>query len=382
MKGAHVQLEVSDMVPARWDELVEATPGGHSATATRRWLRLAPKRLPGSAVTFIHEGPGGNLIGIAGSVMEQPSLNSRIDPLSIFSGASAYQGLAVDGPHPWRDLGPGDVFPCLLLMFPHYELFAVGGGAGRDDTCRSLVRAILNWAEGEGMRSLAVEYMTPHSPALAGALREAGADLVRFADTCDLEVAWRDFDGYLGTLPARRRKEIRRELRTLSERKIEINVRRPGPDEPALIGLRGQLVSKYGSVPDPAKDSAMLRRVLQEFPLEQLTVVEALRDGRPLGFGLFVQEGSEWIPIMTGADYADPYSRLTYFASLFYKPCALAPELGVRTVRYGLGSWEAKRLRGCRMVPLSGAALLVRQERPADRSMASERAGVVRAGVP
>jgi uncharacterized protein len=370
-----VDLIVNDSVPEYWDGLVDAGPSAHSVTATSRWLRLAPKRLPGSPVTFVHKGPHGDMIGIAGSVMELPSPNTRIDPLSIFSGGSAYQGLAVNGPHPWRDLDERDVFPCLLIMFPHYELFPVGGGAADDDTCRSFVRAILDWAEREGIKSLAVEYMTPDSSALAGALRDAGAAEVIFADTCHLDVLWRDFDGYLEALPQRRGKEIRRELRILSGRGIELNVRPPRADEPDLIGLRGQLVGKYGSVPDAAKDTAMLRRVLDEFSREQLTVIEALRDDRPLGFGLFIQEGSEWIPVLTGADYTDPDSRLTYFASLFYTPCALAPELGVKTVHYGLGSWEAKRLRGCHAVPLSGAALLVRAERP------RKKAGVVHAGV-
>jgi hypothetical protein len=328
-------------------------------------MRLAPHRLPGSPVTFVLHGRSDaaaravGRIAIHGSVMDGPSPNTRIDPYSIFSGASAYQGLAPAGPHPWRNADPGGVYPCLLLMLPHYELLPVGPAAGQVAACGELVRAISGWARQQGIRSVALEYLTPEAAPLLAAASAEGFSAVEFASRCDLEVTWRDFDGYLRTLPSRRGVMIRRELRALAERGIDLEVRGLGAAETALIGLRCQLVAKYGGSPDPAKEAAMLDRLRGEFAAGELTVVVAQRAGRPLGFGLFVQEGTTWIPILTGADYTDPDSRLTYFATLFYRPSELAPGLGIGTIAYGLGSWQAKRLRGCKLAPLFGAAALL-----------------------
>jgi hypothetical protein len=44
---------------------------------------------------------------------------------------------------------------------------------------------------------------------------------------------------------------------------------------------------------------------------------------------------------------------------MFYRPAALAPQRGITTIAYGLGTIRAKKLRGCTVNSLSAAALLL-----------------------
>jgi predicted N-acyltransferase len=181
--------------------------------------------------------------------------------------------------------------------------------------------------------------------------------VVELAARCDLRVTWDSFDGYLAGLPSKRRIAVRRELRALADLGVTVTERTLHGEEPGLVRLRCQLVAKYGNRPDPAKEAAFLDRVRTGFAPGEVSVFEAVRGGTVLGFGLFVRDGDTWVPVLTGTDYADPASRLTYFATLFYRPAELAPGRGVRLIPYGLGSWAAKQARGCRPSPLHAACL-------------------------
>jgi len=250
-------------------------------------------------------------------------------------------------------------------MLPHYEMLPVGPAAAEDTACTRLVAEIVWWARHTGVRSIAAEYLTPEARALRRALRSAGFTIAELASRCDMDVVWTDFGGYLATLPARRRVVIRRELRALDERGIQIVARGLRPEEDELLALRCQLVEKYGGQPHPAKEQGMLDRLRSEFRAGEVTVFAASRGDRMLGFSLFVQEGVHWVPLLTGSDYGDQDARFTYFATLFYRPCAEAAGRGVTKISFGLGSWEAKRLRGCYLSPLQGAAALVDEVSPA-----------------
>lgn len=339
------------------DEQWAETSRGAPPTVTPRWINLAPTRLPGEFTTFTLAGPDAPAVGIGGVVMESVFGNDRIDPYAILSGRSAHQGLALHGPYPWRGLEPAQVYPCLLLMFPHYECLPVGPAAGSVAACAELVRELVRWARERGVRSVVFEYLTPEAAALVTALREAGFTLVELASRCDLEVRWDSFESYLALLPSKRRIVVRRELRALADLGVRVSEGSLEEHESELVRLRCQLVAKYGNRVDPAKEAAFLERVRTRFAPDEVSVFTARRDGALLGFGLFIREGEYWVPLLTGTDYTDPASRLTYFATLFYRPVELAPARGVKIIPYGLGSWAAKRLRGCRLNPLYAACL-------------------------
>ena len=80
----------------------------------------------------------------------------------------------------------------------------------------------------------------------------------------------------------------------------------------------------------------------------------ATAGGTPVAFALFAGHRDEWHCLAVGAEYADPRSRLTYFATAYYRAAELAHRHGVRTIGYGLGAWRPKRARGCRPTALTG----------------------------
>jgi uncharacterized protein len=348
-------LEVTPVLPAEWDDLVGSGP----AWATRRWLDLAPSRLPGEPVTIALRRNGRTVLAVRGTVVTERSPNTRLDPYAIFSGASVRQGLAVAGPHPWAEVPEQDVLPCLLLMLPHYQTVPVGPAAADPAACAGLVAAVLDWAAGNGIRSVAAQYLDPAAAPLRDALVTAGGTAVVLADRCDLTVTWSDFDGFVASLPSKRRVEVRRERRVLADRGVAVGHGPLGADTSELVGLRCGLVGKYGGRPDPAREAAALNRIRATFPGATTVFTARAAGGGLLGFSVFALDGDTWTPLLCGTDYDRPESRLTYFAALFYGPAALAPALGVRTIPYGLGSWDAKRRRGCALVPLSGVAVRV-----------------------
>jgi uncharacterized protein len=346
-------LRVCDGLPPDWDELAAGAP----PSVSRRWVNLAADRFPAGYRTFELRAGGATLAALGGTVLARPHASPRVDPYRILAGHSAGLGLIPAGPHPWRGLGAADVMPCALLMYPNYDLFPVGPAARDPAALDCLVRHLCAWAGREGLASLAFLYLTPRGGALMDALRRAGAQVVPLAHACSLDVTWRDFDGYLATLPQKRRAAVRSELRRLAAQEVTVGAEELGAVAPDLLRLRGQLVVKYGGTPSAERDGRLLDYVRASFTPAEICVVTARRRGLLLGFFLLVQDGDCWTALLTGADYDEPCSRFTYFATGFYTPAALAPARGVRTISYGLGSWEAKRLRGCELTALSAAGL-------------------------
>lgn len=346
-------LDVSSGIPREWDGLVS----GYPASASRRMMTLTIDRFGEGYRTFSLCDRDTVLVAIGGSVVESPLPSPRIDPYQIFSGRAAGLGLLADGPHPWSGLGSADVLPGLVFMHPTYETFPVGS-AGRDPAVlRDFVQQLLNWAGDAGLSSIAFLYLADAARPLLDVLGEAGAQVLPLTSTCVMEVTWDDFADYLRTLPSHRRVMIRRELRRLDENAVTVGAEDPMDAAAAMAALRGRLVGKYGERPNASRDARLLDQILTSFRPDELCLITARRDGDLLSFMLFGQDGDHWTALLTGADYDEPRSRFTYFACAFYHPAILAPRHGVRCISYGIGSWEAKRLRGCRLRPVFAAEL-------------------------
>ncbi|MBM9618452.1 peptidogalycan biosysnthesis protein [Streptomyces zhihengii] len=343
-------------VPDDWDALLGA---GSPATLSRRWITLAEGRIPGGARTLALNGGHGPSVALVGGPVAEPTGHVRFDPFRVLSGGSAADGVAELGPHPWRGRAPEDVFPCCLLMFPNYETAPAGPGAHDPVACGRWVDGLVDWARDNGMRSVAGLFLRPDFPVFTDALRERGFDIVPMVDRCDMDVTWQDFDGYLATLPRKRRFAVRRELRDIALAGVVVGERPVGEEEPELVRLRHQIVTKYGGVPDAEREAGSLRHLREHFGPENVTVVEARRDGALLSFSILVRDGAQWTVLMSGTDYDRPDASFTYFATMFYRPAELAPRLGITSMAYGLGTLQAKKLRGCTVNTLSAAALLL-----------------------
>ncbi|GII85769.1 hypothetical protein Ssi03_37590 [Sphaerisporangium siamense] len=347
------RFEVREGLPDDWD----ARTGDAPASLSARWIGLAQARIPGGLRTFGLYEDDRLAVAFCGGVQDAPTGHPRFDPYAVLSGASATDDvpLATEGPHPWKDADPAEVFPCCLVMFPNYETAPAGHGARDRALAGRFVAGLDAWARDNGARSVAYLYLRPDYPEFAGALRETGYTTIPMVERCDMRVTWNDFDGYLATLSRNRRTIARRELRETRERGIVVAERRVTGDEPELVRLRCNLIAKYGGTPDPEREAFSLRYLRDHFGADDLLLIEARRDGDLLAFSLFIRDGASWSVLMNGTDYDDPDASFTYFTTMFYRPAQLAPAAGVRTIGYGIGTIDAKRSRGCRTSTLQAA---------------------------
>ncbi|MEV6600459.1 GNAT family N-acetyltransferase [Actinoplanes sp. NPDC051346] len=337
-------LEITPGVPPDWPELTTGLP----AAVRPRWITFGQSWYPGAYHTYaLRDADGGCIAALGGAVLPERPAVARRDPYAILSGELAAAGFLPHGPHPWQGLDPGAPFPCLMLMYPYYQTLPVGSAAAEPAVLYEYVATLVDWAAGQGVRSIVLPYLTAGSEDLVVALRKAGFGVGHLLDRCDLPVKWSDFDGYLATLPSKRRIEVRRELAQTAERGLVPVCRPLAAREPELLDLRCQLVAKYSGTVDRAAEAAMLESIRAHVRDEDLCVFALLDGNRTVSFSLFIQDGSEWTAMLTGSDYTTANSALGYFSTLFYQPIREASGRGIHQISYGPASVDAKRRRGC-----------------------------------
>jgi hypothetical protein len=353
--GDPTALHVEEGVPADWDSVA----GDGPAAGRARWVEFGRSWYPGPYHTFaLRDSDGRCLVGMGGTVLGSAGPVPRRDPYHILTGRAAYLGLCADPPPPWpSDVDPGAVHPCLVLMYPNYATFPVGTGLADPATLGRFVAELVEWAGKRAVRSIAVLFLTPPADPLLPALRQAGFEVMRMGERCDMHVTWPDFDGYLRGLPSKRRIEVNRELRALDERGLVRSARPLAADEPELLDLRCQLIAKYDGKADPRAEKSIFDKIRTYVTPDDITVFTVTKDDRVLSFSLYIQDGPEWTAMLTGSDYRDPDATYGYFSTIFYQPIAAAPKQGVRLLSYGYGSLDTKRRRGCHITPYHAAAL-------------------------
>jgi hypothetical protein len=341
-------------LPADWEDLVAGCP----VSATRRWINLNLGRLGDGYRTFaLHDGSR-PVVAVGGTILDQPLASPRVDPYHILSGRSAELGLIPDGPHPWRGLRADEVLPTALFMYPNYEMFPVGQGAESPEVLRLFLHELRGWGRRNHLASISFLYLPSWCRPFIDVLKGEGIQIVPLTNLCILPITWQDFPGYLQALPRKRRFVVRAEMRRITEENVILAEESLGGVlADGLLELRGNVIAKYGGHPSVKADLGMLDRIRTLFTADEIFVSTARHDGKLLGFMLFLQDGDHWTAFFNGMDYDDPHSRYIYFATAFYHPVGVAPQRGIRNISYGLGSWEAKRLRGCNLVPLAAAEL-------------------------
>lgn len=343
-------------IPADWSDITAGAP----PVANSRWITFGQSWYPGKFHTYEMRSRSGEcVVALGGTVLEQPAQPARRDPYAILSGAVADQGFLPDGPHPWLGSQPSDLFPCLLLMYPYYQTFPVGTGADDPAALHTYLTELISWCRDRGVRSIAMLYLVPRADPLMRRMRESGFTIHPLIDRCDLDVTWDGFDGYLRSLPSKRRVEVRRELAQIEHRDL-VTVSRPlAADEPELLDMRCALVAKYTGGADRAAEAHMLDQIREHVSAEDIVVFAVMEGDRTVSFSLFIQDGDEWSAMLVGSDYSTPNSAFGYFSTLFYQPAEQAPGRGIKKIWYGAASIDAKRRRGCHVTPCFAAQLRI-----------------------
>ncbi|MFF0144107.1 GNAT family N-acetyltransferase [Amycolatopsis sulphurea] len=158
---------------------------------------------------------------------------------------------------------------------------------------------------------------------------------------------------YFAALPSRRKTRLRKEKAQYVEQGLRTVVRsgrNAVTDD--LVVLQAQLRAKHGMSGD-------LEQVRKEFfdirdtVGDSVVVVSAERDGEVVGFTLclYDKDRNELYARSSGFDHDAPG---LYFALVYQEIPAWAADHGIRRIYFGTSTYEAKRARGCAMLPLYG----------------------------
>jgi hypothetical protein len=346
-------VRVVEGLSAQWPELAVDAP----MLATPGWLQAMDGRLGPRPLTFLVRSSARTELAAFASVQTESRPGEFFDlhhvlvrPTPDFPlterGRAERATLSRTAPDRW--------VPSLVVMLPGYECIPVGPGSTQPAALAALVDGALDWAADQGIPTVAFLYLRPEQRELAEALREREFTRLPLTYTWDLHLTGTGVADYLFSLPRKRRKEARRELRTLAGAGVEIGEADVSLVFDELVDLRCQLVAKYRGRADREHEATRLRVMADVVARGDSTLLLATATGKPVGFALFAPNRDEWLCLAVGHDYADPRSRLAYFGAAYYRAAEAAYAVGVRTLGYGQGSWQAKRARGCRPTPMTG----------------------------
>ncbi|MEA2494421.1 MAG: hypothetical protein QOJ29_2332 [Thermoleophilaceae bacterium] len=157
---------------------------------------------------------------------------------------------------------------------------------------------------------------------------------------------------WLESLSGNRRKTVRREDRRFREAGYAVTHMPLAECVEQLGDLAASTLAKYGHSTTPENELRSLRRVVDCLDERATVAVCSLPDGELLGFCLYYLWGDSLFPRWVGFDYDRLLGTAEYFNLAYYSLVKLADEHGVRRLHVGVGSPEAKALRGAQLQPL------------------------------
>jgi hypothetical protein len=242
-----------------------------------------------------------------------------------------------------------DALPALVCVSPGSELPGFSWPVGKPLPANWLIDTGESLAAELGAATLAFSNLDREEHGeMCCALERAG--FAGAVNGCDAVLDLTPFDtfaDYLASLPRNTRGAVRREIREVATAGIAIErwpVTRLGED---LVPLQVQQHERYGQPADPEavrRKFASLQRDLEDW------IVVLVAGDPPVGYVACLVDEDVLSVVLCGV--ADAAPRFTYFNLVYYEVIALCLERGLSTARFGTESYEAKRRRGCRLVPL------------------------------
>ncbi len=205
----------------------------------------------------------------------------------------------------------------------------------------------------EGLSTSRIYFVVLASPDLHKLLVEQGYVLLRSQYYMWFNREYRSFEDYLKTFKSSRRTKIKRELRTIREQGIDIEMV-PGNKVPEsyyddMYQLYLQTWWKHmGTGIRPFLNADFFRILGRTFG-HRCSFSVARRAGQTLAMALFYQNGECIFGRYWGCFEEIPF---LHFATCYYHPIAYAIERGIRRMDPGFGG-EHKLLRGYEQLPVS-----------------------------
>lgn len=346
-----------------------------TATATPRWAALAG---PGDLVCTprwleVERSGAGPWVPVSAGCLFDPAVPAGLTVQLFDAGvddeivrvdkmaATARPGLAAAGADAARDaLLPA---PVCGGWFNSRVLVSAGAGpAVALAARRRLVEAALRVADSEGAHSVAFPYLDHADHDLRGVLRSAGFIELAAPARHVLDTRAESFEDHLGRLRSHRRTRIRAELRRVAEAGVRTG-------EAVLDGstvewaarLAHQLEVRYGQRCTYEQIAEWFEQIGRHTGTVLFTGV---RDGVPIAMSLWIRHQDRLYGFHAGFDDERCVGLPLYSVVGYHLPVAHGcADPGLATLEYGIGSDEAKALRGTRaepqvlaLLPRSGAA--------------------------
>jgi uncharacterized protein len=242
---------------------------------------------------------------------------------------------------------------------------------------QELLRAAVGAAASEGAAAAAMLYVAPEDVGRVVEAAPAGSVAVLTEARAVLEVRWSSFEEYCTWLTWSRRRHVRREERRLEAAGCELA--RESLDDrliDAAAPLAANLEAQYGGRPDTQAERRYLEQIARHLG-DRSHVFTCRRDSDLLGFALCIEHDGVLHSRNAGFLYPEARRAAAYFHVVVYEPLRFAIERGLHALDLGIGSREAKLLRGGALEPLWSLVVPLRHE-PDDLVRRARRYNAVR----
>lgn len=186
---------------------------------------------------------------------------------------------------------------------------------------------------------------------LTEALRDRGYLETEVQPTTRLDVEWRDFEGYVDYLRRRSKSAAgtaRRERNRSRSSGVHIRSVPAGSVDTLAFYTLAREHYRHKNGGDLPYGPRFLPQLIQALG-DDFLVFEAERHGQRVAMLGIVRSGTVgWLSCL-GIDLRNRPNDFTYFNLAYYHLADCAAALGLRTLLYGNGAYQAKRMRGCRL---------------------------------
>lgn len=330
-------------------------PGWWSTLSTRnplfsdpRWLELFGRSRGETATWWFSAGRTDMPeIGLRGTVVDADTRKSMNPYRWLFDRTgyhdrSPFDAASAPEPAAW--------FPALLCSYPGLDTYPVGASEDAE-LVRLLMDGVTRWASSRGIRLVVVGFVHPERLGFTSGAAAAGHVALPVATRANLPLAGRSAEEVFASYSAQQRNNLRRLRRRLATAGVRV-VELPDPlaELDTLVELRCAHARQHGKEPDAAEERSWLGPLLTGLT-DRVTVYGAFAGHQLRGFSLFVDDGRWWNAFAVAR--RDPTAdRDVYFELMYHTPIEQAAERGITEISFGYGTEEAKRRRGCTLVPV------------------------------
>jgi 8-amino-7-oxononanoate synthase len=166
-----------------------------------------------------------------------------------------------------------------------------------------------------------------------------------------LDLGWTSLDGYLAALKHKKRKNVRalRARFELPEISVEV-IDHYAPYAERLAELWTQVAQRHGEYEHERLTPAYFTAMAEYLP-GRSHVIAIKRHDEIVGFGLGLIGDTEYFAVAEGMDYSvrDTYAL---YPNLFLEVIRAASELGMRTLNFGITTYDFKASLGAELEPM------------------------------